>query len=57
MAYRLLRMLNEYLEFIGVNGFVSATIKKTIISVKNPLDRHLKKPGARRPARAWFKNF
>ena len=45
MAYRLLRMLNEYLEFSAVNSFVSAIFKKTTASVKNPLDRHLKKPG------------
>ena len=49
MAYRLPRLLNEYLEFSAVNGFVSTIFKKTIISVKNLLDRHLKKQGARRP--------
>ena len=39
-------LLNECLEFNGVNGFVSTIlILKTMISVKNPLDRHLKKPG------------
>ena len=47
-AYRLPRLLNEYLEFSGVNGFVSTIFEKQF-SVKNPLDRHLKKPGKRWP--------
>ena len=56
MAYRLPRLLNKYLEFSGVNGFVSTIFKKTIISVKNPLDRHLNNflNQARAGLRAWF---
>ena len=34
IAYRLPGLLNEYLEFSGINGFVSTTIKKQLFPSK-----------------------
>ena len=33
IAYRLPGLFKEYLEFSGINGFVSTILKKTIISM------------------------
>ena len=41
-AYQLPVLVNKYLEFSMVNGFVSAIFIKTINCVGEPLDRHLK---------------
>ena len=41
IAYQLPVLVNEYLEFSMVNGFVSAIFIKTINSMGEPLDSHL----------------
>ena len=41
-AYQIPVLVNEYLEFSGVNSFVSAIFVKTINYMGKPLDCHLK---------------
>ena len=41
ILYRLPGLVNEYLEFSGVNGFISAIFVKTIYCVGKPIDSHL----------------
>ena len=59
IAYRLTVLLNEYLEFSGVNGFISAIFRNQLIPLTSCLTATLRNQvcAGCRPARAWFKKF
>ena len=59
MAYWLPRLLNEYLEFSGVNGFVSMTFKKQLFPRKIRLTATLRNQACTglRLVCAWFNSI